>query len=33
LKTYIQPHQDNQDVRRIIESYTYTADESSVIYF
>ncbi|MDB5273115.1 MAG: dnaQ [Chitinophagaceae bacterium] len=33
LKTYIHPYQDNQDVRRIIESFTYTADDSSVIYF
>ena len=33
LKTYIQLYPDNQDVRRIIESYTYTADEKSVMYF
>lgn len=33
LKSYIHLYPDNQDVRRIIESYTYTADETSVLYF
>ncbi len=33
LKTYIHLYPDNQDVRSIIESYTYTADEASVMYF
>ncbi len=33
LKTYIHLYPDNQDVRGIIESYTYRADESSVMYF
>ena len=33
LKTYIHLYPDNQDVRGIIENYTYRADESSVMYF
>jgi DNA polymerase-3 subunit epsilon len=33
LKTYIHLYPDNQDVRSIIESYTYTADDASVMYF
>jgi len=33
LKAYIRPYQDNQDVRRIIENYTHTADQSAVLCF
>jgi DNA polymerase III subunit epsilon len=33
LKTYIHLYPDNQDVRKIIESYTYTSEDNSVLYF